>query len=92
MGEGASVIHGDVADVASEYEQRDRDLALAKRRSEPVEDPDEDDAGNRYCLDCGEIIPKARVEAVQAVRCVGCAGAKERGQRLHKIEVVEQLV
>jgi len=79
------VIHGDLADIAAVYEQRDRDLALARMRSGPVEAPDEDDQGNRYCLGCGDIIPMARVEAVQAVRCVSCAETKERGQRLARM-------
>ena len=79
------MIHGDLADVAAVYEQRDRDMALARMRSGPVEAPDEDAQGNRYCLDCGDTIPKARVEAVQAVRCVSCVGAKEGGQRLARM-------
>ena len=79
------MIHGDIADVAAEYEQRDREIALANMRSGLTEPPDEDDQGNRYCLDCGEGIPQARVEAVQAVRCVGCAEVKERGRRLARM-------
>ena len=79
------MIHGDIADIAAVYEQRDRDQALARMRSGPVEAPDEDDEGNRYCLGCGDTIPKARVEAVQAVRCVGCAERKERGERLARM-------
>ncbi|MBU2800823.1 hypothetical protein HFV02_00795 [Acidithiobacillus caldus] len=77
------MIHGDMADVAAEYEQRERDLALARRRAAPMEEPDEDSNGNWYCLDCGEIIPKARVSAVMAVRCVDCAGRREKMQRVH---------
>lgn len=50
-----------------------------------MEAPDEDDEGNRHCLDCGDTIPRARVEAVQAMRCVGCAGIKERGRRLARM-------
>ncbi|MBU2790508.1 TraR/DksA C4-type zinc finger protein [Acidithiobacillus caldus] len=77
------MIHGDMADIAAEYEQRERDLALARRRAVPMEEPDEDSNGNRYCLDCGEIIPKARVAAVMAVRCVDCAGRREKMVRIH---------
>lgn len=33
------MIHGDLADVAAVYEQRDRDMALARMRSGPVEAP-----------------------------------------------------
>jgi DnaK suppressor protein len=76
------MIHGDIADVAAEYEQRERDLALARRRATPMEEPDEDSNGNRYCLDCGEIIPEARVAAVMAVRCVDCAGHREKLLRI----------
>jgi DnaK suppressor protein len=79
------MIHGDIADIAAVYEQRDRAWALANMRSRPVEAPDEDDQSNRYCLDCGDTILKARVEAVQAVRCVSCAETKERGQRLARM-------
>ncbi|MBU2763340.1 hypothetical protein HFQ13_09300 [Acidithiobacillus sp. VAN18-1] len=71
-----------MADIAAEYEQRDRDMALARRRAAPMEEPDEDGNGNRYCLDCGEIIPKARVAAVMAVRCVDCAGHREKMLRI----------
>ncbi|MDD2746428.1 MAG: hypothetical protein PHG39_02620 [Acidithiobacillus ferrooxidans] len=76
------MLHGDTADIAANYEQRDRDLALARIRSAPQEKPDEDDQGNRYCLDCWEVIPQARVIAVQAVRCVDCAGRREQGRHL----------
>lgn len=51
-------------------------------RQGPVEAPDEDNKGNRYCLDCGDTIPRARVEAVQAVRCVNCVVVRERGLRV----------
>jgi phage/conjugal plasmid C-4 type zinc finger TraR family protein len=77
------MIHGDMADIAAEYEQRDRDLALARRRAAPIEEPDEDSNVNRYCLDCGDIIPKARVAAVMAVRCVDCASHREKMLRIH---------
>lgn len=52
------MIHGDIADVAAVYEERDRNIALANMRQGPVETPDEDNKGNRYCLDCGDTIPK----------------------------------
>ncbi|WP_437559535.1 TraR/DksA C4-type zinc finger protein [Acidithiobacillus sulfuriphilus] len=75
------MIHGDEADVAAHYEQAERDGALARMRAVPQEAPDEDEQGNRYCLDCGEIIPLLRVQAVQAVRCVDCATVRERKER-----------
>lgn len=75
------MIHGDEADIAGEFESREREAALARMRSMILlEDPDED-ANGRYCLDCGEVIPPERVEAVHAVRCVFCAGQRERGHR-----------
>jgi hypothetical protein len=61
------MIHGDMADIAAEYEQRDRDMALARRRAAPMEEPDEDSNGNRYCLDCA-----GRREKMQRVH--GAAG------------------
>jgi RNA polymerase-binding transcription factor DksA len=75
-----SVLHGDEADIAAEVEEMERSLALQRlRASYGFEEPDEDEQGNRYCLDCGERIPAARVLAVQAVRCVDCASVRERG-------------
>ncbi len=73
------MLHGDEADMAAEAEEMERSLALQRLRvSSGFEDPDEDERGNRYCLDCGEMIPPARVLAVQAVRCVECASRRER--------------
>ncbi|MGK9451914.1 TraR/DksA C4-type zinc finger protein [Acidithiobacillus caldus] len=72
------MIHGDEADIAAELEQRYRELALARLRASPSEEPDEDANGNRFCLDCGESIPADRVAAVHAVRCVACATRRER--------------
>ena len=50
---------------------------VARRKLVPGEEPDEDDKGVRYCLDCGEVIPLARVESVNAVRCVACTAQRE---------------
>jgi DnaK suppressor protein len=69
----------DQFDRASELEQEHRDRALAAQRNRPIEEPDEDAHGVRYCLACGDIIPKQRVELVPtAVRCVACQNKKER--------------
>ncbi|MGK9452800.1 TraR/DksA C4-type zinc finger protein [Acidithiobacillus caldus] len=74
------MLQGDEGDIASQFEEAERAAAISRLRLGPQEDPDEDDRGNRYCLDCGEIIPPARVQAVQAVRCVDCASLLERGK------------
>lgn len=73
---------GDEADIVAEFEQRDRDAALSRMQAVPQEPPDEDAEGNRYCLDCAEIIPPKRVEAVNAVRCVYCAQLRERSRKI----------
>jgi len=74
------VLRGDEADFASEMEERERRCAIQRlRAASGLEEPDEDAQGNRYCLDCGEKIPAARVLAVQALRCVDCASVRERG-------------
>lgn len=78
------MIHGDEADVAAEFEERARADALVAQRAIVQEDPDQDEQGNRYCLDCGEQIPAARVAAVNAVRCVDCARLRERGKPRNK--------
>ena len=54
----------------------------ARERLTPSEPPDEDEDGNRACLDCGEWIPRARVESVNAVRCVACTARREDTRRL----------
>ena len=74
-------MHGDEGDVAAVFEEAERNAALARVLAGPVEEPDEDDQGNRYCLDCGDTIPPARVAAVKAVRCVDCATIRERKNR-----------
>jgi DnaK suppressor protein len=78
--------YSDPSDLASSIEEQQRAAALAaaRGRSIPAEAPDEDDQGNRYCLDCGEAIPPARIAAVGAVRCVDCASALEYRQRFAK--------
>lgn len=65
----------------NEQETRDRDLAnqLARRVTEI---PDQDAAGNRFCLSCGEQIASDRLEAEpDAVRCVPCQSWKEKAGR-----------
>jgi len=73
----------DLFDRAQQQEQenRDRDLAnqLARRR---IETPDQDAAGNRFCLSCGEQIASERLTAApDAVRCVPCQSWKENAGR-----------
>lgn len=67
-------------DKAQELEQLFRDKALENQRKPmPWEVPNEDESGNRYCLNCGIEIPQARLEVQpQAVRCVRCQSRKER--------------
>lgn len=73
----------DLTDEASELEQfvRMNALRAANARLCPGESPDEDEAGNRFCLECGEGIPPARVAAIGAVRCVECAKRMEHLSR-----------
>ena len=50
---------------------------LNKRKLEPV--PDKDAGNERGCIDCKEIIPRARIEAnPAAVRCIECQSKFER--------------
>ena len=65
----------------NEQETRDRDLAnqLARRVTET---PDQDAAGNRFCLSCGEQIAAERLQAEPAaVRCVPCQSRNEKAGR-----------
>lgn len=69
-----------------EQENRDRDLAnqLARRS---IETPDQDAAGNRFCLNCGEQIASDRLEAApDAVRCVPCQSwCEHQGRHRHGV-------
>lgn len=70
----------DVFDQATQVEELHRNQALAAHRARqaPREAPDEDDEGNRYCLDCGDEIPRNRILAApHAVRCVKCESRRE---------------
>ena len=78
----------DLFDRAQQQEQENRERALgnqlAKRRTET---PDQDAAGNRFSLSCGEQIASERLEAApDAVRCVPCQSWSEReGRNRHGI-------
>lgn len=66
----------DVFDRASQLETEERERLIAARLNRPAEQPDEDEHG-RYCLDCGDTLPRLRVTSVNAVRCVECQQGKE---------------
>lgn len=74
----------DPTDVASDREQQARDLAIANHVNRPRETPDEDENGNRFCLDCADEISKARVAAVDAVRCVDCESMHEEKRKKYR--------
>lgn len=68
----------DHLDIAADREQQARDVAIKNHLNRPTETPDEDEDGNRFCLDCADQIQQERVESVNAVRCVDCADIRER--------------
>jgi RNA polymerase-binding transcription factor DksA len=84
----------DVIDAANEIALRDNAEAVAKAReaSQPERIGDgnggwiyqKPDANGQYpiedCVDCGDPIPKLRLE-LGRIRCVGCQTAKERRQQ-----------
>ncbi len=74
----------DDADFAARLQEQEMRMALAQRSTTRPELPDEDGQGNRYCLDCADIIPRERVRIVGAVRCVHCAGKREQFSRLSR--------
>ncbi len=73
----------DIIDQAQQLDREFNEMALAAGRKrlnfcEPGEEQLIVD-GLHYCLDCGDEIPDARIEAKpDAVRCVDCQGKKER--------------
>lgn len=78
----------DLFDRAQKQEQENRDRALgnqlARRR---IETPDQDAAGNRFCLSCGEqIASDRRAAAPDAVRCVPCQSwCEHQGRHRHGV-------
>lgn len=68
----------DQFDRAQELETLFRNAAISNRPIQAEEKPDEDEDGNRYCLNCGSVVPPKRIEALpNAVRCVSCQSRKE---------------
>ena len=65
----------DIADASTAMEELERSSLITAHnaRTRKTEPPDEDADGNRFCLDCGEVIPQERVIAANAVRCIDCA-------------------
>ncbi len=81
----------DDADMALPLQEEflNRGIALSQKSLQRTEEPDEDENGNRFCLDCGQEIPPARVQILDAVRCTHCASRKERIARLYAGGVVK---
>jgi len=64
----------DIADEAQAMEAAHLASALAARPGLSVEAQERDRHGRVVCLDCGELIPAARLAAIpDACRCVECA-------------------
>jgi phage/conjugal plasmid C-4 type zinc finger TraR family protein len=79
----------DPLDEGTQLAERERAYALAaiRQRSQSTEPPDDetDEHGvyHRYCLQCGDEIPAARLKSVPfAVRCVPCLTKIETEQRI----------
>jgi len=70
----------DQLDRAKQIEMRQRQQALESQRAKARETEAPDEVGGvRYCLDCGDAIPKARLTArPESVRCVECKGFTEK--------------
>lgn len=75
----------DIADKASEHESQwlARSLAAQQAKAMQGQRPDDASEGERLCMDCEDVIPKARVNANPcALRCVECQGVAERKEKL----------
>lgn len=68
----------DISDKASEIEQLQRELALKRHQNKrQVSSP--------YCVDCGDDIPPARLQAIQGCcRCVSCQQIYEQQARNYR--------
>jgi DnaK suppressor protein len=74
----------DDLDRAEQLAQQQRDLSInaALQSGIETEQPDEDEDGTRYCIDCGTVIPKERLAVrPESVRCVDCKQLKEERNR-----------
>ncbi|MEH8118448.1 TraR/DksA C4-type zinc finger protein [Aeromonas allosaccharophila] len=72
----------DLFDRAQQQEQEFRERAIAQARRHQQEQPDQDEHGNRFCLNCGEQIASERLQAEPAaVRCVPCQSRNEKAGR-----------
>lgn len=67
----------DVADIASDLEDRERQMALLRIREQHAQGP-----GRVECEDCGDPIPEARRTALPGVtRCRDCQEEWERNRQ-----------
>ena len=79
----------DIADQASEHESQwlARSLAAQQTKARQVQGvvvnrPNNMGVGARLCMDCEDVIPKARVKANPcSLRCVACQGVAERKEK-----------
>ena len=67
----------DVVDQADEVQVVLMRQSFSKLNRQ-TEAPEFDESGRRICLECGVVIPLARVEAIDAVCCVDCAEYQEK--------------
>ncbi|MEY2335879.1 TraR/DksA C4-type zinc finger protein [Acidithiobacillus ferrianus] len=77
----------DPADIATRNEMLANHARIARMRieAESSEQPDIDENGVRYCLDCATAIPEDRITVLPtAVRCVPCAAVRERMMKQHR--------
>lgn len=65
-----------MADVCDRFDgliEQDLQRGIDAALNRPVEEPEEDEHGNRICKECGEIIHKMRLMVIpEAVRCMPC--------------------
>lgn len=72
----------DLYDRATEVEELDRAAAILRQRQ--MARAQDNNAGVIYdCIDCGEVIPSARLNAVPGCcRCISCAKQNEQLNKL----------
>lgn len=75
----------DILDVAAELTEYANQKSLENWRMglQTGEEPDVDENGVRYCLDCGDVIPPERIAVAipSPVRCVSCQSVIESRRR-----------
>lgn len=84
-----ATINGDEGDLASALETAERNYVISSILNRPKKTLPPDFDG--CCVECGEEIPKIRIEKLQTDLCVNCQAALEKKQKIEGKYIRERL-